>query len=586
MTLLKLWRILPLSLLVMAAVVAFSACGDDDSDDATTAGATTPAGTTTPAAGERIEGGTLTVQTREFQSLDPHFSFFPADVTIERMLWRGLYMLDQDIKPQPMMAEALPQISDDGKTYTITVRSGLKWSDGQPLTATDFEAGIKRTCNPVVAGNIAGFLAQSVTGCEDFFAALGTEEAPKTPTPAELQALEDKVGAKAQDDTTLVITLNAAQPTFTVILSMWLAFPVPMHLERFASQTPDKPADWGVDPKGLVYNGPYVLNEYKLQDSATLAPNQNWAGEIQPTLDNLVLKFIDKDDVADNAYRTGELDEAYADVANLVAVKSEFGAEYFQQASPGTRALLLNLKRPPLDKLEVRLALSQAIDRDQLSAVLGGAYQPTTTWLPEGTGGSPPDAFQDEIGLNPTEAQANLSKAGFPNGEGFPKLTMIALDSPEAQTQAQFLQNSFKTVLNIDVGIEALDTPTRSERTGNGDFDMSVRAGWLEDYPDPEDWFINVFNTGGAYNFGGCNDPEVDALIENAQFNPNDAERRDQYKQVNNLIVTKLCSYVPYYHEANNWLVKPYVVGMTENSSAQMSTIPGDWIAEAWGRTE
>jgi len=582
MTLLKPWRFLLLALLAVAAVAAFSACGDDDSGGATN----TPGGATTPAAGQRIKGGTLTVQGLEFKSLDPHYSAFPQDVSIERMLWRGLYMMNKDNVPQPMMAASMPQISTDGKTYTIKMKSGLKWSDGQPLTAKDFEAGIKRTCNPAVASQEEFVFDQSVAGCADFFAALGTADAPKTPTPAELKALEDKVGAKAQDDTTLVITLNQGQPTFTIILSMWPAFAVPTHLSRFASQTPDKTADWGVDPKGLVYNGPYILSEYKLQDSATLVPNPNWAGEIKPTLDKVVLKFIEKNDVADNAYRNGELDEAYADISNLAAVKSEFGAEYFQHAYPGVRALLFQMKHPPLDKLEVRLALSQAIDRDQLNAVLGGAYLPTTSWLPEDVGGPPPNAFQDQIGFNPTKAKDNLSKAGFPNGQGFPKLTMIVRDTPETQAQAAFFQNSFKTVLNIDVSIEPLDSPTRSARIGSGDFDLSVRSGWLQDYPDPENWFKGAFDTGGAINLGNCSDPEVDALMKKAAFNTNDTERRDQWKQVNNLIVTRLCGYTPYYNEANSWLVKPYVVGIKENSSAQDQIAGGDWIAEAWGRTK
>src|SRR5712691_7717354 len=120
-----------LSLVALGAVLAFAACGGDNEK---TSGTASPGG----GAGERIQGGTLTVQNLEFQSLDPHFSNFVQDISHQRMLWRGLYTLDKDNKPQPAMADGEPTISADGKTYTVKLKDGLKWSDGKPLTAADF----------------------------------------------------------------------------------------------------------------------------------------------------------------------------------------------------------------------------------------------------------------------------------------------------------------------------------------------------------------------------------------------------------------------------------------------------------------
>lgn len=583
MSLFKHWGHLLFALVALGAVAALAAaCGGDDDEKKATA--SPGAGSPTAAADQRAQGGTMTVQSNEFESLDPHYSSFAQDISLDRMLWRGLYAMDIDNLAQPMMAAAAPQVSADGKTYTIKLKSGLKWSDGDVLTAADFEAGIKRTCNPILAGTYEGVIDAVIVGCNDFFTALGTEDEPKTPTPAELKALEDAVGAKALDDTTVEFKLTAAKPTFPLILSLWLTFPVPTHLPRFASQTPDKPAAWGTDPKGLAYNGPYILTDYVQQDSVTLAPNPNWVGEIKPTLDKLIIKFIDKKDVADNAYRNGELDEADADNANLKALEQEFGDEFFKPPQPGTRGLQMELKKPPLDKLEVRLALSQAIDRVALNEVTaGGGFVPTTTWLPESLGGPPPDGFEEEIGYNPTKAKDNLTKAGFPGGAGFPKLKILTRDSPDRKAQSEFLQRNFKEILGIDVDIEVVDGPTRSARLNSHDFELAVASGWIQDYPDPENWILGLFETGGSINFQECSDPEVDALIAKAQFNTNDTERREQYKQINELITTRICGYAPYYHEAQPWLVSSKVVGMKENSSAQNASMPGDWAAEAWG---
>ena len=190
MTPLKHWRSLLLGVLALAAFLAIAAFGDDDN------ASTTPTGTAgTPAASgatdNRQQGGVLKVQGLNFQSLDPHYSNFVQDISIDRFLWRGLYSMDIDNKPQPAMAASAPTISADGKTYTIKLKSGLKWSDGQPMTAKDFEAGLKRTCNPVIAGNYEALLDASIVGCSDLFAALGTADAPVTKTPAEPAWLPD-----------------------------------------------------------------------------------------------------------------------------------------------------------------------------------------------------------------------------------------------------------------------------------------------------------------------------------------------------------------------------------------------------------
>ena len=150
----------------------------------------------------------------EFSSLDPHFSSFVEDISLQRMLWRGLYMMDIDNEPQPMMAAGDPEVSEDGKTYTITIRDDATWSDGEPVVAEDFVMGIKRTCNPINAGEYEYVIDATVVGCHDFYyAAAGPDEKPGTEDdtavdPATLQTLEDAVGVTAVDDQTVQIQLS------------------------------------------------------------------------------------------------------------------------------------------------------------------------------------------------------------------------------------------------------------------------------------------------------------------------------------------------------------------------------------------
>ncbi len=578
------WRYLVLALISLLALAAFAACGDDDEGGG---GDDTPApATDEPATGERIQGGDLVIQSVEPESLDPHYSSFQQDITINRMLWRGLYTLDIDNVPQPSMADGEPDISADGLTYTITLKDGLLWSDGDDLTAEDFVAAFHRTCNPTNAGKYE-FVLLNVVGCDDYYTALGTEEEPKTPTPEELETLRAAIGVQAIDDTTLEIQLSNAQPTFIIILALWPTFPSPSHLIT----TADQPWPAGASaPDQLAYNGPYILTEYVTQDHVTLAPNPNWAApaDVSPTLDTITIRFIDLLDQAARAYENDELSFTDVDLTQLERLKSTYveGEEFFQEPAPDTRGLHMNLLRPPLDDINVRLALSKAIDREQINIVaVQGAYKPTTSWIPVVDGGVEPDSFEAEIGFDAEAAKQLLADAGFPGGEGFPTLNIMVRQGPQSEAQGQFLQESFRTILGIETTIDVADGPTRSGRFNSKDFDLAP-GGWSHDYPDPENWVIGLYNTDGSSNNWSCSDPEIDALYDKALFNTNDEERRQQWVEVNELISTRICGIAPYWHEANNYLIKPNVVGMSENISGQDGAVAADWAAEYWGLSE
>lgn len=593
MRLFKQWRYLLLATFAIVALSAFAACGDDDDDDTSgtpTGGATdTGAATDTGGTGDgRAEGGDMIVQSNEPDRLDPHYSSFAQDISFDRMVWRGLYWLDADFNVTPMMAASDPEVSADGKTYTITLRDGLTWSDGDDLTAEDFVAGIQRTCNPTNAGQYE-YVLTNLVGCDAYYTALGTADAPLTPTAEELEALRTAVGVTAPDDTTLVFTLANPQPTFSIILSLWMTFPVPTHLNI----GPDDEWPSGPEaPAALVYNGPYVLTSYTPQDSMVLEPNPEWAAPngVSPTLDTLTLKFIDDNGVADNAFRNDELDYARVDVTVLPAVVDEFGEgdEYFKSLKPSTRGLQMNLDKPPLDNLDVRLALSQAIDRENLVAVVtNGANNPTTSWIPGNLpGGDEPDAFDDCCGYNPESAKAHLAAAGYPDGAGFPTdLTILVGDTASARDTAAFIQQSLQDTLGITVGIEVVDAATRSARFSSEDFTL-FPGGWIQDYPDPENWIVGLYDTDGPLNHYNCSNPDIDSLIADNQFNTDNAARIDAYREINGLITTTVCGIAPYWHENDHHLIKADTIGLRENIGAQDAFPAGDWFAESWGFAE
>jgi oligopeptide transport system substrate-binding protein len=596
MSFLRNWRYLPLSLIAIGAMAAFAACGGDDEGDS--GGTGTPGGEESPAAGERIQGGKLTVHAIEPQSLDPHFSSFAQDISFQRFLWRGLYSLDIDNKPVPAMADGEPDISEDGKTFTVTLKSGLLWNDGDDLTSEDYVAGIIRTCDPTNAGEYQYLLA-NIVGCDDYFNALaGPDGDPGTPDDnleagsPEVAALRDAVGVKAIDDTTIEFSLLNPGPTFQTILSLWMTFPVPFH------KIPDPATPWpaGPDAAGaLAFNGPYVLTNYVAGTSASFEPNPNFTAEQSsvgeaPTLDELELRFIDDHAVAVRAFESGELDFALADLTQLESAVSQYEptGQYYKLIRPSTRGLEMQLETVPLDQLEVRLAIGRGIDWPaMIERCFGNGHEYTTSWIPEGIpAGKPTDEYIDVLGVDIEAAKQQLADAGFPNGEGMPEFRLVVRQGTESECAGQFIQEALRTNLNITANLEALEGPVRSARFREETFDL-FPGGWIQDYPDPENWIIGQFDEPGVgLNHYNCDNQEIQDLVAENEFSLDEDARIAAYERINEIISAEVCGIFVYYHEAEHYLKGETVVGMFENSTGQDAVSAGDWAAEAWGLSE
>jgi oligopeptide transport system substrate-binding protein len=590
MTFLRSWRYLLLSMVAIGALIAFAACGDDDEGDGAEE---TPGGDGSPAAGERIQGGSLRIQQVEPQSLDPHFSSFAQDISVQRMLWRGLYSLDTDNNPVPAYADGDPEVSADGTVFTVSLKEGALWSDGDDLLAEDWVLGIHRTCNPVNAGEYQ-YLLTNIVGCDDYYNALagpdgdpgtGDDLSPDDPT---LDTLRSAVGVQAIDDLTVEFTLQSPGPTFQTILSLWLTFPVPAHLFPDPGQT--WPANPDV-PDALAYNGPYVLTGYTAGTNATFEPNPNWNAEYSPvgeapTLDSFELRWIDDFAISQRAYENNELDMSSADLTQLESTVERFEptGEYLKHVKAGTRGLEMNEDNPPLDNKDVRMAIGKAVDwQTMIDNCSSGGHAYTTTWIPEGVdGGQPTDFRADEYSYDVAAAQALVEGVAGLDRE----FVLVVRIGTEFECHGQFIQESLRTALNMNVKLEAVEGPVRSARFREESFDL-FPGGWNQDYPDAENWIVGLFDTGGSLNHYNCSEPEIDQLIEENQFNIEDEDARiAAYERINEIIVDEVCGIFVFYHEADHYLVKPHIVGMLENSTVQNAYIPGDWAAEAWGVTE
>jgi len=575
------WWVPLMAMVVLLFMVV--ACGEEDEEGPATA---TPGAGASPTAEVQAppEQQEIIVQSGQPEFFDPHRSNFEQDIAIERMLWRGLYQLvltdAGGVEPVPAMAAGEPTVA--GNVYTVKLKTGLKWSDGQPLTAADFEYGIKRECDPAVAGPYQYLLGESIlniVGCDAYFTALGTEEEPKTPTDAELQALRDAVGVKAIDDTTLEVTLGAPKVTFTTIMSLWAAFPARQDvIEQYGER-------W-TDPGNIVTNGPFVLTGLTpgAGGNVVLTPNPNWALEPKPALRKLTIKFIDDTEAAFRAFQTGELDITQIPAAEIPTIKADatLSKQFIQVGAGRIWSVEMQMKNEVLSDYNVRLALSRAIDRETLvQVVYNDAYLPANYWIVQGlTGHQGSEPFESIIGYDPEAAKAALADAGYPDGQGFPSLKLTVLDRPDRKAEGEFLQKSWKDVLGINVEIEAVDAKTRSSTFNTKNFELFM-GGWQIDYPDPENVLIGLFDTGGGNNQYECSDPEIDAKLQAAAAETDNATRIQLLQDAETLIVTKLCGMAPVWQGAFLYLADSKMGGLKPNGQID-AAMPGNWCPECW----
>lgn len=540
-------------LMALVAIIALglAACSDDDDDDGgdgtPVPGDETDAPTDAP---EPVAGGEIIVHATEPESLDPHFSDFSLDITVEQMMMRGLYDLLPGGVLQLAYAAALPSISDDGLTYTIPIKEGMLWGNGETLDANDFVFGIQRTCNPDNAGHYQYMLSAGVgnlVGCDDYYAAIDA-------TAEEKSALRDLVGVSAPDDLTLEITIGAPKATFTSILALWMVYPAPD--ETLASVD----ASWP-DPPETPCSGPFCATSLTPGDSMVLEANPNWALDPAPSLDKITLRFIDDFSVALRAYDAGELDMIRIGQTDLPLVEDR--DDFYPQPLPITIGLQYYLPDELLSDLNVRLALSRAIDRDLYAAVVfEGGVIPTTNWVPaEEPGANALGAFEDEIGYDEAGAQQALADAGYPGGEGFPGVSFLSRDDATSIAAAEFMQAAFADVLGITMDIEVTDSQTRQEKFNSGDFQLLL-GGWGHDYPDAENWLLGLFDTGASINKQECSDPDIDAALSAAAIEQDQDTRFGLLQEAERIAVTTLCGYAPLYHRGNFYLISPDLLGV------------------------
>jgi oligopeptide transport system substrate-binding protein len=479
----------------------------------------------------------------EPESVDPHKTSTVYEAHVLRDLFMGLVMQDAKAALIPGAAESWT-VSDDGKTYTFKLRAGATWSDGSPVTAEDFVYSFRRLEDPATGAEYASMLYPIVNAEE-----VNTGKAKP-----------EDMGVKAVDAGTLEVTLKAPTPYFLEMLTHQAAYPV-----NKAAIEKD-PTDW-IKPGKLVSNGAFTLAEWVPNDHIKMVKNPKFYDAANIKID--VVNFVPTEDrsSAMKRYEAGELD-SYDDLPTeqLADLKAKFGDQVRVAPYLGSYYYAVKTDKAPWDNVELRNAISEAIDRDFLAEkVWNNSMSPGYSMVPPGTVGytAAIATYADKSQIDrEDDAKAVLEKLGY--GPDKPLKMEIRYNTSENhKNTAVAIQEQLKP-LGIEVSLLNTDTKTHYaflEQKGNYDV---ARIGWIADYQDPET-FLGTLRKASGNNYSNYNSPKFEELMDKAAAaGGNPEERMKLLGEAERQVVDDVAIIPLLYYNFHN-IVSPKLVGFDDN---------------------
>ena len=444
--------------------------------------------------------------------LDPQMDSNSDNGDITGLLGEGLTRQgDNGEGPVMGMADSYT-VSDDGLTYTFTLKDGMKWSDGEAVTAQQFVYAFQRYYDPANASEPAAYALEYIANAASVY------NGEKT---------VDELGIEAVDEKTVAVTMGSFYPENTVLDILSDSAFYPLREDKVT----EGGEGWSVKPETKLSNGPYALKEYNPDASVVLVRNDNYTGEQPANADEITFMIYADTSAADVAMLNGELNY-YKNASTSLINQLGDTAIVENHAGLATACLFMNNESEPLNDVNVRKAICMAIDNQYVVDTLEDGMKPVATGfigtgfldVTEGdfreNGGDLISAYTES---QLDEAKQILADAGYPDGEGLPKLVYLTSNTEVGKLRGEYFQALLKDSLGIIVEVEAYDVPTYLTYLDNGDFDFSYVTTDASCNNCAE--LLNYCVSGSnAYNISI---PEYDELIAQASAEM-DMEKRSQ----------------------------------------------------------
>jgi len=501
------------------------------------------------ACGPKVQEGTVATgdvvtmygySTTDIPTLDPQKGEDTVSIVYIENLF--VHLTNYDAVTADIVPEAATSwdISDDGLTYTFTVRTDIPWvnlnpetgevkqevdADGNPrfVVAGDFVYGIKRACDPNLASYYSSVIAPFIAGCADI---LNYEDPENIPAD-----MFDAVGAEAPSDDTLVITLPEPAAFFMSMTPMWTLAATPQWaIEEYGDE-------W-IEAGNIVTNGRYVLDTWDHGVSRVILRNPLMPDDMQGSgnIEKIDINVVPDTSTGYALWLNNEVEESGIPSAELAAHLEQYADETLQVPDLAVFYIAFRTTKAPFDDARVREAFSAAFDRQTyVETVYQGQGLPMKHFAPPGIFGAPPI---DEVGVgfDPEYARQVLADAGYPNCEGFPQVTLLGYSGEATLNWIEFAQANWEENLGCSADLIQIEQQDFSDLLASTLADDAEAPhmwtlGWGPDYADENNWAGDVlYCTTNTRILRECS--EADDLIVAARRETDPAKRIEMYREV------------------------------------------------------
>jgi ABC-type oligopeptide transport system substrate-binding subunit/type II secretory pathway predicted ATPase ExeA len=469
----------------------------------------------------------------DVQTLDPTQANDSGDKSIIEQFFSGLVEFSFDFGLTPMLARRW-EILDGGRRYVFHLRPDARWSDGQPVTAHDFQFAWRRTLDP-----------ESHSPNAEYLMAIKNASAVQ-----QGKAPLDSLGVQAMDDQTLIVELEEPTGHFLQTLAVDATFAIPRYVvDRFG-------AAWS-EADRIVTNGPFQLVHWQRGEKMIMERNPDYRGRFSGNVARveLTLGTSEGSELLDE-YDAGEYDIGVFSSAGAIdqaRYAQRRAGEYAFAPMANTQGLGFDAARPPFDDARVRQAFVHAIDRKTLAEViLRDTVAPAFGgFVPLGMLGHSPD-----IGLayDPDRARRLLAEAGYPAGRNFLAIEAWLAIGRDTQRIGTYLRTQWRESLGIEVVWQQFEWNIfRDQLTARAPQLFSL--GWMADYPDP-DSFLRVALHHPMYHH--WHDAQYEQLLTKARGITDPTDRLKFYQAADRLLMQTV-GVMPLFYSRRHWLIKPWV---------------------------
>ncbi|MED4754275.1 peptide ABC transporter substrate-binding protein [Brevibacillus choshinensis] len=522
------------SILVLGAALAGCGGGNNAAKPADNATQGSTPAAATPAAGPKVLKLNLH---SEPPTADPGIAEDSTSGTIVRATFEGLTRAGGDGKVHEAAAESY-KVSEDGKTYTFKLRDA-KWSNGDAVTAKDFEFAWKRALDPKTASNYAYQLYYIKNG-EAFNKG---------------KAKIEDVGVKAIDDKTLEVTLENPTPFFTELTAFYTYYPVNQKVVEGNEK-------WAAEAKTHVGNGPFKLEAWEHKNKLTLAKNDNYWDKDAVKVDKLEFSMVEDENTELSMFDNGELDWAGSPTSSLptdaIPALKDSGKMKTQPIA-GTYWYKFNTEKAPFNNVKIRKAFTYAIDRQ---ALIDNVLQ--TGQIPA-TGAVPPSMVLNKDGYfkdKDLETAKKLLEEGMKE-EGLTKMPTVTLSYNTSEGHkkiAEAIQDQWKKQLGVDVKIENKEWKVYLEDLHQGNFQIG-RMGWLGDFNDPINFLELYKDKKGGNNDTNWENPKYKELLNQSALEKDPEKRKAILAQAEQILMDEM-PIMPIYFYTDSWVQNDKVTGI------------------------